>query len=683
MSFHDPVTAADDRQEPAQAPLHLQNPALERRVGPLVTAGVLSLVEVHLVDTVAPRFGETDADVLLALVLAARAPRMGHVGVDLRTVAPRLHKEHAGGPTGGAVALDLPADVAAWQAAVERSALVGTPEQTARPFVLQRCRDRRLLMSRRQWREQERVVQALAALGVGAPTPAIAARAAEAFVDRCFTGATRAPEALAAHRDEQANRAVLRAAAARLTVVTGGPGTGKTFSVKRLLALLLSQPRSASDGPLRIELAAPTGKAAVRMAEAMAEGLADLPLDEVGRDRLRTLTPRTLHKLLGMRPDGTSRHGPDNPLDADIVIVDEASMIDLVMMRRLVEAIPPHARLVLLGDRDQLASVEAGTVLSDIVSGRLDGVPAVPSPALADAIVHFTRSYRFQSAPRIARIARDIQEQHATARAVRLLRGDPADAAGLEDPVPDRVVHLGAPAAGRPTREQVDRLAAPYLHLTEGYAGALAAALEAHGPYAAVTQDPEAQLGWLRLLDRHRVLAVHRRGPLGVAGLLHALEALVRGHLEQAVGRSPDTRRLPHQGTHWLGRPVLVLENAYEVGLMNGDIGLVLPRGDRLVAVFPVVHAGQATTRAVPLSRLPPHQGALAMTVHKSQGSQFDRVAMVLAGRPSPIQTRELVYTAITRARRRLDWLGSVAELEAALAQPIERASGLAVLLWP
>ena len=648
-------------------PLHLHSRALEARTDPFRARGALSDSDVLIVDAVAPRFRETSEDVLLALALAARAPRVGHVGVDLSDVGNVVGRELVGrfDPTAAdELPLPWPDDAARWEQAVLRSEMVGGPDAWMRPFVAQAALDRTLLMTRRMWVEQERLAAAIRFIAASPPAPRMAPEMVE-----------RAIEVLFEDPDDQGARAVRAAARGRLTVVTGGPGTGKTTCIKRLLALLLASPRPDGRGALRVELAAPTGKAAVRMAEAMAEGLDELPTTEPVRQALRELQPRTLHKLLGARPDGSCRHGSDRPLVADVVVVDEVSMIDLVRMRQLCEAVGPETRLVLLGDRDQLVSVEAGTVLADLVSVPL----ARPCEgALADSIIAFDRSYRFRDAPSIGRVAAELQSgtPAGRSRALELLCG----AECAEDPVRDRITFLGSSEEGRPTDTQLAALVGPYLD-RDGYAGVIGAAIAAHGEGSPALRDPERHLIWLARLADYRVLAVHRRGPLGVSGLGRALEEAVRSALSEAAGGS-----LPARGAHWLGRPVLVTENAYDVGLMNGDIGVVLPvegAGPRgLAAVFPVTRHGRRSVRSVPLSRLPPHSGALVMTVHKSQGSQFGRVALVLAGRPSPIQTRELVYTGITRARRRLDWLGSVQELGAALDRPISRASGLSELVW-
>jgi exodeoxyribonuclease V alpha subunit len=203
-----------------------------------------------------------------------------------------------------------------------------------------------------------------------------------------------------------------------------------------------------------------------------------------------------------------------------------------------------------------------------------------------------------------------------------------------------------------------------------GYASLLKRYLRRGARWDAALETPEVQRSILKAFEQYRVLAVHRRGPLGVSGLERALASLVREFLH---GDGADVSR------HWIGRPILITENAYDVKLMNGDVGLVLPTRDGLAAVFP--SEDQVGVRAVATSRLPPHEGALVMTVHKSQGSQFDRVALVLAGRPSPIQTRELVYTGVTRAKNQLAWLGTAAELRQALGLRVARASGLGELL--
>lgn len=659
-------------------PLHLLTAALARRSRGLRACGVLVAADLLVVDAIAERFGETNPDVLLGLAFAVRAPRFGHVGVDLSSVQATVDDDPGRplmpqGADTPAVEPDWPADADVWQEAVLKSPMVGGPDDSTLPFVRQDLVDgRTLVMSRRMWREQERLANALRTLAVGTPRLRLDDAAIAVGVNRLFGDS-----------GSQGARAVSVAARHQLTIVTGGPGTGKTYSIKRLLALLIEAQR-ASGAPLRIELAAPTGKAAIRMAEAIAEDLGGLAITEEARETLAASKPRTLHKLLGMRPDGTSRHGPHNPLAADLVVVDEASMVDLVLMRRLCEAVADGARLVLLGDRDQLASVEAGTVLADIVSPVLDGTHTADEP-LQQVVVPFETNYRFEHAPTVSAIARALQGcgDDGLGDARRWMMGT-AQVEG--ENMPHRVTHLGAPKDGGPSEGQLVALGAPFL-TSGGFIGLLAAAIHEHGVKAPMLRTAPFHVQCLQAFEQYRVLAVHRRGPLGVTGIERAMATRAKNVLRKALrdwaGSDEDlSTRLPTRAGHWLGQPVMIQRNAYDVGLVNGDIGLVLPTNEGLAAIFPTSNPNGNGARAVALTRLPEHTGAFAMTVHKSQGSQFERVALVLAGRESPIQTRELIYTAITRTSGRLDWLGDADELQSALSTRVGRASGLRDLLW-
>ena len=629
---------------------------------PFLDAGVLRPSEVHAVGLTAPRFGEQDPARLLGLTFAARAPRVGHAGVDLGSVAELVDDERAGE---AALALPWP-DARRWQTLTLGSTMVGPPERADLPFVQQSVGRATLLLTRRMYREQELVADALRTRA----SLEVPGRSKLTFLD------ARLSVLFPADPRGEAARAVVRAAERRLSIVVGGPGTGKTFSITRLLAALLAEDHA--EHPLVIKLAAPTGKAAVRMREAIREAIEEgatppLHVDARVRAALRDLDASTLHRLLGVRPDGAVRHGHDNPLPADVVVVDEVSMVDLTLMRRLLEAVHPEARLVLLGDRDQLASVEAGCVLADMVG------KGSPPKTLAGSVQRFTRSHRFETAPDIALVAACLQS-YPTA-----MQGVPGDeSARLEHAVEvlagrrhaehetesgSRVTHLGEPETGgagalRPSEVQLRRLVQPYL---DGYVALLAAHLLPSGRFDEAALEPAFHRRLLTSLESYRVLAVHRRGALGVSGLERALEPSIRSRLAGDDGR------------YWVGRPLLVTENAYDLHLMNGDVGLVLPTTGGPAAVFP--HENPDAVRVVALSRLPPNQGALAMTVHKAQGSQFDRVALVLAGRRSPIQTRELVYTGVTRAKRWLSWLGREDELREALAHGAARASGLGALL--
>jgi exodeoxyribonuclease V alpha subunit len=619
---------------------------------PWIESGVLGQAPLSIVDAVAPRYDEPRAEVVLALALVLEAQNRGHAALDLLRIETALAVSEDG--RGEDVAAPPWPDRAAlslWQAAAVGSPLVGDLDQPATPFeCLETRAGATLLMSRRMAWDQRALAARLRILAAAAPNAPVDVR--PAVLDRLFPG----------EDDGQGKVAARKVAEGCITVITGGPGTGKTWSIKRVLAALLEQRPD-----LRILLAAPTGKAAVRMTEAMGEELKDLKTDDAVKARLKELPSSTVHKLLGVRPNsGATRYGPDRALPADVVVVDEASMLDVVLMRKLLAAVGEGTRLVLLGDRDQLASVESGTVLADLVAGYFAGETA----GLAGRVVAFSKNHRSKSAPTVAAIAEAVQAatEESLDRAVELLMGRPRPD---EETKPDGVSRVDPqPGRGAVPPEFYASLARPYLE--GGYVAALAAALKT-GPSTALDRAALVQA-----LGRYRVLATHRKGPLGVSGLNRQIGALVRARLQAAWGEQHAGGTLPTRGGLWLGEPVLVTTNAYDVDLRNGDIGLVLPDDTgRLVVWFPVSKAGERGVRAVSIPRLPPHGPALAMTVHKAQGSQFEEVAVVLAGRPSPIQTRELVYTGLTRASARVHWVGSEEELRDSLARPVGRISAL------
>jgi exodeoxyribonuclease V alpha subunit len=396
-------------------------------------------------------------------------------------------------------------------------------------------------------------------------------------------------------------------------VVAGGPGTGKTTTVARIVALLAEQ---APSEPL-VALAAPTGKAAARLEEAVHAEAAKLDVDAELRERLLGLRARTLHRLLGRRPDSHSRfrHHRGNRLPHDVVIVDETSMVSLWQMARLVEAVRADARLILVGDPGQLTSIEAGAVLGDIVG------PADPDRG----IVVLERGHRFGGA--IARVAEAVRDGDADA----LL-----DALG-------GVRWIADPDAFGPVRDG---------------AVACAAAVTA----AARAGDGEAAIA---ALGAFRVLCAHRRGPYGVS----AWTALIEGWLAEAIDG------FGTGGDWYVGRPLLVTENDYALGLYNGDTGVVLADG---TAAF----ERQGQLLGVSPTRLAAVDTVYAMTIHKSQGSQFDTAAVLLPDPTSRILTRELLYTAATRARERLILVGTEEAIRAAVRRPVARASGLRERLW-
>ena len=427
----------------------------------------------------------------------------------------------------------------------------------------------------------------------------------------------------------------------RLTVISGGPGTGKTTTVVALLACLL-----AEDPTCRIALAAPTGKAAARMLEALRERGARLPA------AWREALPRrasTVHRLLGSRADGSFTHHAQHPLALDVLVVDEASMLDLALATQLLEAVPPHARIVLLGDRHQLAAVEAGAVFAEISAdptlsepcrralAALTGTPAtqiapappiLPSP-LHDAVVWFTRSHRFTQGSSIGRLAQLVNAGDATGV---------LEALGI------------SPSGEGPHKLDTGPLIEPYQRFLQ-----------------AVAHAPQDVARAVHAFARYRVLCATRTGPQGVGAVNAALEARARAQLPPHAGE-PSSPWYP-------GRPVIVRRNDYVLQLYNGDIGLALPDAHGLLMVwFPDDRQG---LRAIAPARLPTHDTCFAMTVHQAQGSEFDEVALVLPTQTSAVLTRELVYTGLTRARQRVQVHASAEVLSMAVGRQANRRSGL------
>lgn len=443
-----------------------------------------------------------------------------------------------------------------------------------------------------------------------------------------------------------------------VALISGGPGTGKTSTVAKLLAAMVVL---GGDARLRIQLAAPTGKAAARLGESLGAALAALGLDERQR-RLFPAEAVTLHRLLGAQPNSQRmRYHRDNPLHVDILIVDEASMVDLPMMASLIAALPPRARVVFLGDRCQLASVEAGAVLGDICflaeNGysparnaqlrRLTGcdVPPgtpVPGHTTGDSLCLLRKSYRFDAQSGIGRLANTVN------------RGDSRGALALLNGGRDRDV------AYAPVRDGAD-----YLRLLEG-------CVKGYRDYLRLIGDGAGPDAVLSAFNQYRLLCALREGPFGVAGL--------NARIEQALAQAGlITRQADAAARGYAGRPLMITRNAPALGLYNGDIGIMLPDARlELRACFPLPGGAM---KAVPLSRLPDHETAFAMTVHKSQGSEFIHTALVLPNQFLPVLTRELVYTAITRARERLSVYANDAVLSQAIDTPTERRSGLRELL--
>jgi exodeoxyribonuclease V alpha subunit len=591
-------------------------------------AGVLSAADVHVAQTLGRLGEESDERVLLALALAVRGVRLGSVCVVLDDVRHAVAPDDA---ETGADALAWP-EATDWRAACAASPLVAVgvddgdggdaADHLGRPLRL--VDD--LLYLDRYWRQEEVVRTELEARAQHSG-PVVDVGAVRDGLARLFPASAPDRQRLAA------TMTVLRYD----SIIAGGPGTGKTTTVARLIALLRSLP---GDMP-RVALAAPTGKAAARLQEAVT---AESSASGLG---LGDVTASTLHRLLGWRPGSRNHfvHDRANRLPYDVVVVDESSMVSLTLMSRLLEAVRPDARLVLVGDPDRLASVEAGAVLGDLVArsaapgqhspallGELVGADLAPGEQSSDevrnGVVRLTETYRFGHA--IGALAAAIQDDDAD-RVLGLLRsGD--DAMSLIESSDDAV--LG--------RDQVAGLRTDVVATAEALGEAVAA---------------------LAGLERHRLLCAHRHGPYGVSRWTWEIDAWLAAELGDYTAG----------GEWYLGRPLLITGNDYDLDLFNGDTGVVVRGADGPVAAF----GRGAEPILVNPSRLSAVQTVHAMTVHRAQGSQFDRVSLQLPASTSPLLTRELFYTAVTRAKEHVRVIGSEAAVRRAVARPIVRASGL------
>lgn len=643
-------------------------------VDALALHGVFSAIDRHLASCMA-RLSNEPPEVALAAAFASRAVRLGHVCADLPRLSRSILLDARDEPIQG---VRLPA-LPSWLALLRRSALVGSGDE-ARPLVLDGAGR---LYLHRYFRYQRALVTELRTRAQGTlSVDAVALRRSltELFPDTSDT---------AADGDLQRLAAVI-ATLKRFSLISGGPGTGKTHTVLKVLSVLRTQARALAQEAPRMLLLAPTGKAAARLGEAMAKGR-ELLGDTLDLQDLPT-EASTIHRALGYQPRSPTRfaHDAHNPLPIDVLLVDEASMIDLALLTKLVLAVPASARIILLGDKDQLASIEAGAVFGDIYNPdarrgyssafaehvraltgmTLSALPERTISGIWDSVVHLTRSYRYAESSDIAALARTINQGDGEA-ALLLLSASTAPATERTNREPARrradknrpqlSFEFGAPAPdGGADVSLIDASVSASAERALG-----ASLVSGYAPYCR-ERDVRQKL---RHLARYRILCAHRRGEFGVEALNALAERLLaaRGHL------GPD--RLFYEG-----RPILVTKNDYQLELFNGDVGVIARDAGGAVRAF--FERPDGTLRSVVPARLPAHETVFAMTVHKSQGSEFDHVLLVLPAKPSPVMTRELVYTGVTRARSRVEICATPQGLVQAIRTPVERASGMRDALW-
>lgn len=568
------------------------------------TAGIIDAADVRVAERVAALGGESDERVTLAVALAVGSVRTGSVGLDLAHLpdVPPVHEDEE-------VDRDLTwPDLATWRAAIDASPLVSAGVIHHELGLVYLDRYHRL------------ECQVADDLGLRLDPDG---RLGPVRVDEAVLAAT-LERVSGRHLSVEQRAAVEHAARHRTTVLTGGPGTGKTTTVARVVLALADQFRADNTRRISVALAAPTGKAATRLQEAVGAELGQL--DALGVDPGQVGVPEamTLHRLLGWRPDNTTRfrHDRSNRLKYDVVVVDEASMVDLTMMARLLEAVRPETRLLLVGDPRQLTSVGAGAVLSDLVAG-FEGHADSP-------VVALTENHR--STEEIKRLAAALRDDgpDAADRVLEVLRAGTGEVEYLETEDPVAALREQCTAAARTVRD------------------------------AAVDDGPEAAI---HALDRFRLLCAHREGPHGVRVWNQYVEQWLAADLGSPLGSA-----------WYAGRPLLVTSNDYALDIYNGETGVVVADGQGRPRAW---IAGAGSPRPFAPARLAAVDTMHAMTIHKSQGSQAERVAVLLPEADSRLLTRELFYTAVTRAQESVLVVGSEAAVRAAVDTTAQRATGL------
>ena len=611
----------------------------EEDIQRLLKNGLFSEIDIHFARLMTRLSGQEFPELFLAAALVSRATSEGNICLDLPSVEGkplmRCDSETDCFPC---------PNLWEWRAILGSTGVVGKPGEY-RPLILD---DRSRLYLYRYWHYEKTLADDIrdrASKEIeDIDTPLL-----RAGLSRLFPG-------VQVKETDWQKVASFASVMKRFCVISGGPGTGKSTLIAKILSLILEQARG---NDVRIALATPTGKAATRLQEAIKKGKEMLAVEDRIKETILT-EASTIHRLLGSIPGSPYfSHNSENPLPVDIVVIDEASMVDLALMSKLAQAVPSEARLILLGDKNQLASVEAGAVLGDICdTGYIHGFsnqcskrfyevtgeqiniePKVSdAPDIRDCVVQLSKNYRFGANSGIGAVSRAINEGDANLALNLLKSGEYNDIKW--NPLPSPSV------LPRVLRQN---------------------ALEGYKSYLEASEPVEI----FHLFEQFRLLCALRRGPFGVTALNLDVEKILQ-----------EENLIAPQNRWYRGRPVIITKNDYNLGLFNGDIGIILPdpaSNENLRAFF--LSPDGSLRRFLPI-RLPEHETVYAMTVHKSQGSEFDKVLLILPEEQSPVLTRELIYTGITRAKRSIEvWCKESVFLEG-VNQRIERASGLRDALW-
>jgi exodeoxyribonuclease V alpha subunit len=605
----------------------------------LLENGVVSRLDIHFSNFVASLAEGPGWELSLSAALVSSATRQGHICLDLVTMAEKtlVNEEDGQKPL-------ISPELGDWSKSLINSGVVGAPGEY-KPLVLDG--NGRLYMFR-YWDYQKRLTDSIRSRVYDVDKTINIPKLGEGL-GRLFPGV---PKEGIDWQQVAAFTSIMK----KFCVISGGPGTGKTTTVAKILALLLEL--SGREKP-RIALCSPTGKGAARLQEAIQAAKLTLECSDLIKEVIPT-EASTIHRLLGAISNSPYfRHHAQNRLPVDVVVVDEASMVDLALMSKLIQALEPDARLILLGDKDQLASVEAGAVLGDICdTGHDHGfsisfskdlnkimrheVPlkrnAKDVPGIGDCIVTLRKSYRFPEESGIAIVSRAVNEGEGDWAREHIKGGEYKDVQWRALP-PFRDL-------ARAIRKRV---------------------LQGFGDYLKAGKPEEIY----QFFDRFRILCALREGPYGVLAVNGMVEQILRENGLITVGE------------RWYrGRPIMINRNHYDLQLFNGDVGIILQDADANNALRAFFQTPDGNLRKIHPLRLPEHETVFAMTVHKSQGAEFDRVVLILPDRDSPVLARELIYTAMTRARKKVEIWGEEAVFQTAVARRTERMSGVKDALW-